>query len=100
MASKKDRFISGLLLMVFSFVIFGSAFFIIEHADHECTGEDCPYCTEIAVCGKILQTMGSAVSAKAAAIILFTAILDTQRPLFAYSTDHNTLISLKVELLN
>ena len=55
---------------------------------------------ELAVCGKILQSLGNAVPATASIIILFTAFFDTQRSFFAYSIDHNTLISLKVELLN
>lgn len=100
MTSRKRHFISALILVVFSFVIFGSACFIIEHADHECSGEDCPYCMELAVCGKILQSLGNAVPAAAATIILVTAFFDTQRSIFTYSIDHNTLISLKVELLN
>ena len=100
MTSKKNRFISGLILIVFSFVIFGSACFIIEHTDHDCSGEDCPYCMELAVCNKILQTLGSAVPAAAAAIVLIAVFSAAENLLFSYSNNHNTLISLKVELLN
>ena len=101
MTSRKNRIISGLILIVFSFVIFSSACFIIKHADHECTGEDCPFCTELSVCGKILQTLGNAVSfAAITAVVFFSALSDVNDHLLSYSDNHNTLISLKVELLN
>ena len=101
MTSRKNRFISGIILIVFSFVIFSSVRFIIEHTDHECSGEDCSFCMELAVCRKLLRTFGSAVPA-VSAVLLPASFSHAAKPLLIYfnDKDHYTLISLKVELLN
>ena len=43
--------------MVFFMVLF-STFFIVSHADHDCTGEECPVCACIQQCENILHSTG------------------------------------------
>ena len=85
--------------LVFGFVILGSVLFIAGHANHDCAGEDCAVCAELAQCCRQLQTLGTAArSMIAAAAACFLAVLLTLTGT-AFAENH-TLISWKVELLN
>ncbi len=57
MSKGRNRAISWIVLVIFSLVIFCSSAFIIVHADHDCTGEDCSVCMELAECHKTLNTL-------------------------------------------
>ena len=100
MAGNKKRIASWLIFIVFCFVIFGSAFFIITHADHDCTGGECSVCTELAECHRILNTSGTAFSGGIQLSVMIFALCLTAGCFTETRTDHSTLISLKVELLN
>ncbi len=51
--------ISALLLCIGMVLVLSvSAAFIIHEADHDCTGEDCPICRNIAVNIRLLCTAG------------------------------------------
>ncbi len=100
MTSRKNRVVSWILLIVFSFVIFGSSCFIITHADHDCAGEDCSICMELAECHKTLNTLGTALTGIVNLAIIMFALVVIVKCLTKTRSDHTTLISLKVELLN
>ena len=100
MAKSRNRAVSWIVLVVFSLVIFCSSAFIIVHADHDCTGEDCSICMELAQCHKTLNTLGTAVAgALQLTLILCIAVVLCKITIKSHSS-HTTLISLKVELLN
>ena len=47
--------------MTILLVLLFSAAFIAAEADHDCAGENCPICAQIAVCQNILKTFSLAV---------------------------------------
>ena len=100
MAGNAKRIVSWIVLVIFSLVIFSSSCFIITHADHDCTGENCSVCTEIAECHNTLNALGTAFTGIVhLAVMMF--VLSAAVRLFTWTkADHTTLISLKVELLN
>lgn len=100
MAGNKNRIVSFIVVLLFSLVIFGSGLFIIFHADHNCTGEDCPVCTEIAECYGALHTIGTANADVSLLVPAFVSALILARVIIKTHSEHTTLISLKVELLN
>ena len=100
MSKNRNRAISWIVLMVFSLVIFCSSAFIIVHADHDCTGEDCSICMELAECHKTLHTLGTAVAGALMLILILCIAAVLCNIIIKSHSEHTTLISLKVELLN
>lgn len=100
MTSRRNTVISWILFIVFSFVIFSSSCFIILHSEHSCTGEECSVCDELAECHKILNTLDTIlICAFHLASVIFALFVILKSHVKTRS-DHSTLISLKVELLN
>lgn len=100
MTSNRNRIISLILLLLFSFVILGSSCFIITHTGHDCTGEDCSVCMELAECHKTLNTLGNTFMGGVHIAVMILALSVIVNALIQTSSKHTTLISLKVELLN
>lgn len=100
MARKQHRIIAFIIFLVFSLVIFSSSLFIITHADHDCTGEDCSICMELAECYNILHTLGTAVTGAMALMPSLFCVSALVKAVIKTWSVHTTLISLKVELLN
>ena len=100
MTNNKKRFVLWIILIVFSFVILGSSSFIITHADHDCTGEECSVCIELSECYKTLNTLGTALIGGANLFTMMFVMFVTVNFFTKTIADHSTLISLKVELLN
>lgn len=77
-----------------------SSLYIIGHINHECTGEDCPVCTQIEVSIHNINNSKTLYIAALFVLIVFvttTLICPVWDVIFHSSM---TLISLKVELLN
>ena len=100
MSKNSKKAVSWILSVLFSLVIFCSTAFIIVHADHFCTGEDCSICMELAECHKTLHTLGTAVAGALLPTLMLLIIAVLIRIVIKLYTAHITLISLKVELLN
>ena len=100
MTDNRNKAISRILLFVFSFVIFSSSLFIILHTDHECTGENCPECMELANCCRTLHTLGTALTKSVRLTVMVFVPAAATRSVIRVLSRHTTLISLKVELLN
>lgn len=82
--------------MVLAVVLF-SPFFIAAHADHDCTGEDCPICEFMHQCENTVRGIGSGITAEANAIMpVITAIM--LMSLCVSSFQHDTPVSRKVRL--
>ena len=81
-------------------VLISSAFFIAQNIDHQCEGDSCPVCTEIASCHSNIQNFGctgAESTCSTALVIGFIAYIICA----VFSVSNNTtLISLKVELLD
>lgn len=100
MSKSRNRAVSWIVLIVFSLVIFCSSAFLIVHADHNCTGEDCSVCLELAECRKTLQTLGTAVAGGLQLALMLCVAAALCGIIIRSHSAHTTLISLKVELLN
>ena len=100
MSKNSNKAVSWILSVIFSLVIFCSTAFIIVHADHFCSGEDCSICMELAECHKTLHTLGTAVAGALLPTLMLLIMAVLIRIVIKLYTAHITLISLKVELLN
>lgn len=100
MTKNRSRVLSWIVLVVFSLVILCSSAFIITHADHDCSGEDCPVCIELAECHNTLHPLGTAFMGGVHLAVMTLALAVIISSFTKVKTDHTTLISLKVELLN
>ncbi len=100
MSKSRNRAISWIVLVVFSFVIFCSSAFIITHTNHDCTGDDCSICMELAECHKTLNTLGTTVAGALQFTLILCFVTALCKVIIKSHSEHSTLISLKVELLN
>ena len=87
--------ISVISAVLTAFLILFTPFFIALHADHECTGEDCPVC---AVTVSFERIMGGSQPVKTAAAVAFFAVVCAL--LYTSVTGAVTPVILKVRLLN
>ena len=91
------RVLACIMAVMVFFVVLFSAFFIVSHADHDCTGEDCPICACMQQCENILHGVGGDsmfVSIGILPIVLFTASLFV----FCYFVISDTPVSAKVRM--
>lgn len=95
----KKRIMAVILAALVLIVMVSSSLYIAEHADHDCTGEDCSICQQIYLCTQTLKTLSLAVIA-AAVFYAFSALLSiTIRQVETACVPH-TPVSLKVKLSN
>lgn len=95
----KKRILVAVLTALVLVVMLSSSLFIIEHADHDCIGEDCPICEQIYLCTQTLKTLSLAVIA-AAVFYAFSALLSTTIRQVETACVPHTPVSLKVKLSN
>lgn len=91
------RAISTMLCIVAVFSIVLSTAFIINFADHECTGDDCEICFHIYTCEQTLKklTIGASIGAG----IITKRIVSALVSAFCCNVcSSDTLISMKVKL--
>lgn len=93
------RITAWVALFVTVFVLLFSTFYIVEHADHICSGDDCPVCAVIEQCGDTLKTLGTAVIIVCATSVLFF-ILQGKVYFEIHFFPCNSLISQKVRMNN
>lgn len=95
----KKRIMAVILAALVLIVMVSSSLYIAEHADHDCTGEDCSICQQIYLCTQTLKTLSLAVIA-ATVFYAFSALLSiTIRQVETACVPH-TPVSLKVKLTN
>lgn len=96
----KKRLTAIIILAVYCFVIGISFIFIISRADHNCTGSDCPICSEIQNCETIIHNISGGFCKLV--LISFTFYCFITAIILIYKNNYNikTLVSLKIELLN
>ena len=100
MSKRRNKAISWIIAAVFSLVIFCSSAFILTHAEHECGGEDCSICIELAKLHKTLHELGTAVAGAIILTLMTCFIAIPCKKIASSHSAHTTLISLKVELLD
>ena len=91
------RVAAGLFAAVLVALLLCSAAFLIAHADHDCPGEDCSVCAELAAVVSDFANTGLALPAAAC---LCALILPLKTGVFAPAGAHSafTLIKSKVRL--
>ena len=90
-----------LIVAIISILFFAfSIFFICEKSNHKCSGTDCEICDVLAICKKALKAFGLGVITIAIIVLSsFPKSLNEKIKINnAYKKD--SLISLKIELLN
>ena len=96
--TKKTRLFALIVAVMFFAVILFSTAFVVAEADHDCTGDHCAICHQIAICHTLKQlSLGAQVAALAAALTY--TLLRTVLPISNLHT-LTTLITLKVKLSN
>ena len=91
------KIIAGILAASLLFIILFSAYFIAEHADHDCGGDDCPVCACLRQCEMMIRGLETGITAGEGAYLpaLFLMI-----PVLLISSfvAGNTPVSKKVRL--
>ena len=94
------RFSALVLAAIALLVLVTSSAFLVHHADHDCAGEDCPICEQMALCAQNLMKTAAAPEAEAAVSAnAFALCLALLCALMAVPATHNPVL-LKVKLSN
>lgn len=96
---KPKRILAMLMAVAIFAVMLSSAFFLAEEAHHDCVGDGCQICVQMNVCRGILKSLSLALYATVAAIAVAYILCGNVWPR-EESTDHVTLVTLKVKLSN
>ena len=96
---KKNRILAILIMMIFLLGIVFSYRFIIENAHHDCTGETCPICMEIEQAVQFVSHI-NAVHILLPFVSFLGVLALSCVTLKSQCCRNNTLIFLKVEMLN
>ena len=97
------KHISKIMAFLFTLVlcasILGAVFCLAEHTYHDCSGEGCSVCAVLVQCD---QRLRSTAAVGTSALLLLSAFMLTVCLTFAVTCEAacETLVSLKVELLN
>lgn len=97
LSSKVSNLITWFLIFATVIVVLFSNIYIIHHADHECSGADCPVCAVIEMCENNIKNAG--LIATVAVIALFVH-LSSKKGVQYFCTDcpEYSLISQKVRI--
>lgn len=97
--AKMNKALAGIMAVMILLVTLFSAFFIISHTDHDCTGEDCPICACLQQCENILHGAGDGSLLTISGII--PIVLATGFILISYCiVISDTPVSAKVRMNN
>ena len=97
--TKKTRLFALIVAVMFFAVILFSTAFVVAEADHDCTGDHCAICHQIAICQNTLKQLSLGAQVAALADALTYTLLRTVLPISNLHT-LTTLITLKVKLSN
>lgn len=99
---KHNRIFAFGLMICLVAVLSLSNLFIVSHAEHDCTGNDCEICYEIKDCIAAVQHMAEALGTGAACLLLcicsfllYMALICAKEACLA-----ETLVALKIRLDN
>ena len=96
---KPKRILAMLMAVAVFAVMLSSALFLAEGADHDCIGDGCQICFQMNVCRGILKSLSLALHVAVAALAVACILCGSICPR-GESSDHVTLITLKVKLSN
>lgn len=100
MQNQKTKGITAWIVTVVTvIVLLFSAFYLVEHAEHDCTGSECPICMVMAQCSNNLKAIGTALILASASLFLFT-LTNKELHYDKIISLSNSLISQKVRMNN
>ncbi|MCR5784553.1 MAG: hypothetical protein K6G40_02785 [Eubacterium sp.] len=91
------RIIAAAITAAVILVLFLSAFYIAEHMNHECSGEDCPICETIYQCTNNINQL-SLAAVVLACVFAAISYLSEIKEEYSFIAPINSLISQKVRL--
>lgn len=94
----KKRILTAVTMFMIVFVVIYASFYIAYETEHECTGDDCPICSQIEIYESTLKNIASAVVAVAAVVFVYGSCVQVSR--CAEIISARTLVSLCVKLSN
>ena len=98
-SSNRIRITSGIMAVMMLVVMLVSSFFIAAHADHDCTGEDCPVCAFIQQCENNIRGAGGGITYISVVILpVFLSFLLISADILSFQW--GTPVSTKVRLNN
>ena len=95
--TKQRHIVAVLLAAVAVLVLLSSSVFILSHADHDCSGVDCPVCEQLYTCAQNLKNLTAAFIAAVIAIT-FAVFLRMSSWYTQVNYVLNTPVHLKVKL--
>ena len=95
--TKFKRISAWIAMVAILFVMFFSVIYISQHADHECTGADCPICAVLEECENNINNIGTIIAALATSLFLCLSIQKSVQYVITVCPDYS-LISQKVRL--
>ena len=97
MKNKKSiAFITAITIMLFIF----SVLFISVELNHDCIGVNCSICEQITVCEEYINEFGLGIGITALSTIISFGFLFKLIYLYKNKTERQSLVSLKIEMLN
>ena len=93
------KFIAGILAASVLFIMMFSVLFIAEHADHDCTGDDCPVCACLQQCEMMFRGLETGMTA-GAGVYLPLLFLIISVSLLCHFVAERTPVAIKVRLNN
>lgn len=96
--AERKRFYALLLCAVLVLALSVSTVFILHEADHDCTGEDCPICRDIALHISLLKAAGLAALTAPALFSVPAAFANRRRRDRYAPCRPGTLVSWKIRL--
>ena len=97
--SNRIRITAGMMAFMLLFIMLFSSFFIAAHADHDCTGEDCPVCAFIQQCENNIRGAGGGITYISVVILpVFLSFLLISADILSFQW--GTPVSTKVRLNN
>lgn len=96
---KSKRITAWIAMAAVVLVMLFSVIYISKHADHECTGAECPVCAVMEQCGSNIKTIGTFVAVAVAVFFLDLFIQKSVQyviPVYSFYS----LISQKVRMNN
>ena len=97
--TNRSRIAAAVLVAITVFVVIFSSVFLVEHADHDCTGEDCPICEQLYSCAQNLKNL-TAVAVTVMVMVAFRLVVQTGMGQTKCAYILRTPVNLKVKLSN
>lgn len=89
---------SSILGIVIALLVVAPSLFVLVEANHDCSGDNCPICHEIAQCIQVENEVGSGVIPASGAIPLTFLPVCLMAIVHLKVISHRSLVSLKVRL--